>query len=55
MELCPPFDGWNLDADGVMHSQRGCRCTPDQIVPVPPNIPQKLHTTEPTHRACAGR
>ncbi|GAA0707434.1 DUF3653 domain-containing protein [Dokdonella soli] len=31
MDLCPPFDGWTLDTDGILHTPSGYRCTPDQI------------------------
>lgn len=31
MELCPPFDGWHLDVDGIIHTPAGYRCTPQQI------------------------
>lgn len=31
MEFCPPFDGWHLDVDGIIHTPSGYRCTPDQI------------------------
>lgn len=31
MELCPPFAGWRLDAEGTIHTPSGYRCTPEQI------------------------
>lgn len=31
MELCPPFEGWTLDHDGIIHTPSGYRCTPQQI------------------------
>ena len=31
MELCPPFDGWYLDEDGIIHTPSRYRCTPSQI------------------------
>lgn len=31
MELCPPFEGWNLDTNGIIHTPSGYRCTPAQI------------------------
>ena len=31
MELCPPFDGWHIDVDGIIHTPSGYRCTPAQI------------------------
>jgi hypothetical protein len=31
MNLCPPFDGWTLDLDGIIHTPSGYRCTPNQL------------------------
>ncbi len=31
MELCPPFDGWHIDVEGIIHTPSGYRCTPAQI------------------------
>jgi hypothetical protein len=31
MELCAPFNGWNIDVEGIIHTACGYRCTPQQI------------------------